>query len=732
MKPGVRLNLQARYTVQIVIVIAVIAVSLTLLSAMQFKSRADEISGVTSDSFAVHLHDEVRERGWVLEANLAPSLAIPLLHLDMRAMREQLQATVSQQDVMFAYVYDVDGKIVHDGSDEVSMYGQHIDESLGWPASELTRPHQHMVNNELHVVSPVLLGDKSMGAIAIGISLDSANAKIFELEEDIEDLHAENRRDELRIAGVFTVLSLALGSLFALFSGYRLAKPMRVLARQAQRVGQGVFEDEIVIRRNDEVGDLANSFRTMSYDLQASNREINFLAYHDVLTGLPNRVRFKEKLDELCNGCKEQGSLGAVLFVDLDEFKPINDTLGHYAGDALLCEVADRLQQCLRTPPYQKWCLDGGEAQSVARLGGDEFAIALKGLDDPEDAASVAKTVLAELSTRFRIAGEDVTIGASIGIAICPDDGRDADSLLGYADMAMYSVKRAGKQSYRFYEEFMYESTRDRVHLIRDLRRALDNNELQLRYQPIADSDSGRTVGAEALVRWHHPDRGLMHAGEFIDLAEKSGEVSRLGRWVLDRACQDLVAWRKQGIDEFFVSINLSSQQMLHDDLPEFVTASLEQHGLSTSDLRLEAGEDSFFADDDGVIDLLNVWTEAGYEVWVDQFGSGPASLLNLLRVRPHGVKLSPAFILDITVDPRARQFVEGILAFARMVNLDVCAVGVTSEAAANWLREHGCRYLQGQYLGPELSVSDLADYLEFQPANDRTLSGKFNLKALN
>ena len=731
MRQGVRLNLQARYTVQIVIIIAVIAVSLTLLSAMQFKSRADEISGVTSDSFATHLHDEVRERGWILERNLASSLAIPLLHLDMRAMREQLQATIAQQDVMFAYVYDVDGKIVHDGSDAVSLYGQHIDDRLGWPASKLVRASQRTVNNELHVVSPVLLGDKIMGAIAIGVSLDSANAKIFELEKDIDVLHAQNRRDELRVAGAFTVLSLALGSLFALFAGYRLAKPMRELARQARRLGQGVFDDEIDIRRNDEVGDLANSFRTMSYDLQASNREINFLAYHDVLTGLPNRVRFKEKLDELCDGCKEHGSLGAVLFVDLDGFKPINDTLGHYAGDALLCEVADRLQQCLRTEPCQEWCLDGGEAQSVARLGGDEFAIALKGLDDPQDAALVARRVLAELSTRFRIAGEDVTIGASIGIAMCPDNGRDADSLLGFADMAMYSVKRDGKQSYRFYEEFMYERTRDRVHLIRDLRRALDNDELQLRYQPIAASDSGRTVGAEALVRWHHPERGLMRAGEFIDLAEKSGEIGRLGRWVLDRVCQDLGAWRKQGIDEFFVSINFSSQQMLHDDLPEFVTASLERHGLSTSDLRLEAGEDRFFAEGDGMAELLSPWTTAGFEVWVDQFGSGPASLLNLLRVRPHGVKLSPAFIADITVDSRARQFVEGILAFAKMVNLDVCAVGVTSEAAANWLREHGCRYLQGQYLGPELGVSDLADYLEFQPAGDRTISGSFNLKAL-
>ena len=731
MKQGVRLNLQARYTVQIAIIIAVIAVSLTLLSAMHFRSMAKEISGVTSDSFATHLHDEVRERGWVLDRNLAPNLAIPLLRLDMRAMREQLQATIAQQDVMFAYVYDVNGKIVHDGSDEVSLYGQNIDESLGWPASKLLRAHQRVVGGVLHVVSPVLLGDKTMGAVAIGVSLDSANAKISELEEDIEVLHSKNRRDELRVAGLFTVLSLVLGSLFALFAGYRLAKPMRVLARQAQRVGQGVFEDEIDIQRNDEVGDLANSFRTMSNDLQASNREINFLAYHDVLTGLPNRARFREKLDELCDNCKVHGSLGAVLFVDLDGFKPINDTLGHYAGDALLCEVADRLQQCLRAEPCQEWCLEGGEAQSVARLGGDEFAIALKGLDDPEDAALVAKRVLAELSTRFRIAGEDVTIGASIGIAICPDHGRDADSLLGFADMAMYSVKRAGKQSYRFYEEFMYESTRDRVHLIRDLRRALDNNELQLRYQPIAVSESGRTVGAEALVRWRHPDRGLMRAGEFIDLAEKSGEIGRLGRWVLDRACHDLAAWRKQGIDEFFVSVNFSSQQMLHDDLPEYVTASLERRGLSTSDIRLEAGEDRFFAEADDDVDLLGAWTAAGFEVWVDQFGSGPASLLNLLRVRPHGVKLSPAFISDITVDPRARQFVEGILSFARMVNLDVCAVGVSSEAAAKWLREHGCRYLQGQYLGPELSASDLADYLEFQPADDRTITGRFKLEAL-
>lgn len=730
MSERIRFNLQTRYSVQILAVIMATFAGLSVVSYYELKTVAGDVQDITNLRFKTHLEKQVIERGQVMSGYLVENLVNPMVRYDMQSMRELLKTTVAQQDVLFAYVFDAEGRIIHDGSPEVFAFGRRIDDILEWPVTENLAHAPRLRGNALHVVSQVQLGNILLGGIAIGLSLDPVKAEIGRLDDSLKDLTARSLQNEVAVAVKVTLLFVVLGVVFALIAGRRLARPIQELAKMARRVGHGNFESDFKLSRNDEVGDLAGALNDMRFDLKKSNDEVRFLAYHDPLTGLPNRARLKESIRELCMNCKEKGTRGAVLFIDLDDFKPVNDSLGHDAGDDLLRDAAERLKDCLRVDPGVRWRFANDEARSVARLGGDEFTLILEGMNEREDAAGVAAKVLEELCRPFQVQGHEVSIGASIGIAAYPEDGRDGESLLSHADVAMYAAKRKGKHAFCFYEETMYEQTRDRLFMINDLRRALDSSGFDVHYQPIIGGNSGRIVGAEALVRWNHPERGLINAAEFIDVAEKSGEIERLGRYVLSRVCADLTDWRQLGIEGLFVSINISSRQLLHADLPDLLTGMLASHDLSPRDLRIEASENRVLSKLGEGPSALNDLNQAGFEIWVDQFGSGPSSLLNLRRTPARGIKLSRDFISDLATNARSRQFVKALIDMAISVNLEVCAVGVSSEAQATWLRSQGCRYLQGNYMGQELTAAELPGYLEFQLGGTGTPSEALDLRA--
>lgn len=719
MNKRIRINLQTRYFVQILLVILVSMIGLSLLSVWQFKSAAGEVQNVTSEAIEAHLEEQVRERGRIMTQYLVQNLTNPLFALNLQRMLEYLSTTVAQRDVVFAYVYDAQGAIVHDGSPAIASYGQQLDELLGWDAGATRELHLVRDGEILHIVRPVKLGDEHLGGVAVGLSLDVVAAESAGLRNNLSALTGQRLRKELTYAGIFTLVFVLAGALLALVTGRKLASPIRDLARQARQLGKGDFDHHVVVGRNDEIGDLALAFRGMSQDLESSQKEIEFLAYHDPLTGLPNRASLLDSLAQLCINCRTGKVGGAVLFIDLDDFKPVNDTLGHDAGDALLISTAQRLIDCLDSEPASTWRVGHQGKYSVARLGGDEFTVILENLQDRQQAGIVAAAVLKTLREPFNVNGHEVYIGASIGIATFPEDGRDAETLLAHSDVAMYHAKRRGKHAFHFYEDFMFEETRDKLFMINDLRRALDSEGLTVHYQPIVAAGSGRTIGAEALVRWHHPKRGLIKAAEFIEVAEKSGEIERLGRWALARVCADLAKWRDQGLDGLFVSINISSRQLLREDLPDLVTGLLAQWELGPRDIRIEASEDRIISASGESVSILRKWNEAGFEIWIDQFGSGSASLLNLQRVPARGIKLNPRFIRNVSTDERLRQFVKAVIDMANSLNLEVCAVGVTSEVQAQWLKDNGCRYLQGQFLGPEMNARELPLHLDFKPGKE-------------
>jgi diguanylate cyclase (GGDEF)-like protein len=425
--------------------------------------------------------------------------------------------------------------------------------------------------------------------------------------------------------------------------------------------------------------------------------EVRRLAYHDGLTGLPNRLLFRDRLDLALVQAHRSGQRLAVLFLDLDRFKVINDSLGHSLGDGLLKGVGDRLRSCLR------------EGDTVARLGGDEFTLLLPGTADAVAAARVAGKVLAMLRQPFDLDGQELFLTVSVGVALYPEDGDDAETLVRNADTAMYRAKEDGKDTYRLYAPSMNALALRRLAMESALRRALDNNELQLYYQPIVEIGSGRVHGVEALLRWRHPAAGLIVPDEFVPLAELTGLMLTIGPWVLRTALQQLRRWHAAGRPDLVVSVNLSARQLQQPDLAEEVLTALQETGVPPACLDLELTETSAMAGPESAHEALRRLKDAGVRISVDDFGTGYSSLSHLRRLPIHTLKIDKSFIRDIHSDPDDAAITAAIVALAHTLKLEVVAEGVETAEQLEFLRGHGCHRAQGFHLALPLPAEECA-----------------------
>lgn len=426
--------------------------------------------------------------------------------------------------------------------------------------------------------------------------------------------------------------------------------------------------------------------------LHASRAEkrVHELAYHDALTGLPNRTLFMERLGELLTHPRREGHMLAILFLDLDRFKLINDTLGHDVGDLLLKAVAERIQRCVRSRDI------------VARLGGDEFTIILDGVKSTKVIASVAEKICSALADPFVFMEQEMYVTTSIGISIYPVDGKDIGTLMKYADTAMYRAKEY-RGNYQFYEHGMEAAVTKRLELERELRRALERDEFVLYYQPQADLMTGKIESIEALLRWQHPERGLIPPSEFIPLAEETGLIIDIGDWVLRTACMQVQSWRQRGFDPLRVAINLSGRQLEKQDLVKKVADALTESGLPPGQLELEITESVIMKRAEEVISLLRQLKELGIKLAIDDFGIGYSSLNYLKRFPVDMLKIDRSFLQDIDTDPYDVAIITGIIALAQSLRLKVIAEGVETRDQHAFLKEQKCDLMQGYYLSKPL-----------------------------
>lgn len=433
----------------------------------------------------------------------------------------------------------------------------------------------------------------------------------------------------------------------------------------------------------------------LASSLAQANQELAQLALQDTLTRLPNRVLFEDRLAQAIGKAKRAGSQFALMFIDLDGFKAVNDAFGHETGDRLLVAVTQRLQIPLK------------EQFTLARIGGDEFVL-LAEIDAPEDAARLAGTLVATIDRPFSIGRYELVVTLSIGIALYPLDGQSERDLMFNADAAMYHTKHAGRNGYHFFQPSMNTFARHQLQLTNDLWSAIDRQELSLHYQPKFRTTSKELIGFEALLRWRHPHQGMLTPDLFLPLAEKTGAIIPVGNWVINEACRQLAAWRSAGKLRWSIAVNLSPLQFEHQQLVAIVTAALARHQIPPELLILEITETTAMRNPEQSIAMLNSLTQIGIKASIDDFGTGYSSLLYLKRLPACELKIDRAFVKELAGEGEDATIVSAIVALARTLKLNVVAEGVETQQQLEFLTALGCDTLQGYFLGKPMCASSI------------------------
>ncbi|HJV01778.1 MAG TPA: EAL domain-containing protein [Burkholderiaceae bacterium] len=454
---------------------------------------------------------------------------------------------------------------------------------------------------------------------------------------------------------------------------------------------------------------VAAHLTSIAIERRQAEARLQVLAHFDALTMLPNRDLFRDRLQQALSRAERHNQLVAVMFLDLDRFKTINDTLGHDAGDALLCEAANRLRQCVR-----------GE-DTVARLGGDEFTVILEQIGKPDDAAAVAGKIVAALAPPIMLGGQETFVTPSIGITICPWDSSSAECLLKNADTAMYRVKQEGGNGYRFFTAEMNTLAAGRLETESGLRRAQEREEFAVHYQPKLDLRTGAIIGAEALLRWRHPERGLVPPGEFIPILEETGQIEKVGEWVLEHVCRQIRCWQEAALPALNVAVNLSGRQLQRNNLSTTIANILETTGLDPRLLELEVTESMLMHDAQYAVDMLmQIRAKGVVHIDVDDFGTGYSSLSYLKRFPIDALKLDKSFVDGLPHDEDDIAICRAVIALAHSLKLRVIAEGVENDAQLAFLRDNGCDVIQGYIVSPPLPADDFVELVRRYQAAPR------------
>ncbi len=700
---GRRFGLRAQVLLLLGLLLLTVALLVGLLIHRQSLMH-DEVAQFSRTALQRMIQERLRMRADRRIDLLRDALTNPVYYFDLEHIGELTGGVQREPDVVYVLVHDAAGRVLHDGSRDITRYGQLMDDPLAARAVSAPGKLMQMSADVLEVSAPILLGGKRLGGVRVGYSLASARRtearSVAELNRKVGEVAGRNR--VLLYLMVAAMLLLAAGSVLAIER--RFLRPIRVMGRLARAIEAGRYDVDIrTSSRADEVGELQRALARMAASVNKHDREIRQIAFTDPLTGLPNRRDFHDRLGRRLQTQGEHQPL-AVLFIDLDDFKRVNDTLGHEIGDRVLVQIADRIRGVVDTMDLR--------STELSRFGGDEFVLMAElrqedGHAARADTARLAQALLVELSRPVDVEGDKrVFLGSSIGIALFPEDAASASMLIRNSDVAMYQAKTAGKHCYRFYDRSLSEATERRIHLENDLREAWERGELTVSYQPIIDMEDKRIVGAEALLRWQHPEYDMVAPSVFISVAEQSGLIEKLGPRVLWQACTDAAAWREVSPEhaDIFVSVNLSVRQLRDAWLPEKVASILADTGLSPSGLHLELTETAVLDDAIDSRDLMRRLREAGVKLWLDDFGTGFSGLNHLRRLPIDGVKIDRSFVADILHDADDRTLTKALIQMAHSLRIGIIAEGIEQQGQYELLREIGCERGQGFLLGRPMS----------------------------
>ena len=448
--------------------------------------------------------------------------------------------------------------------------------------------------------------------------------------------------------------------------------------------------------------------------LKKAEEEIRFLAFYDGLTGLANRMLFMDRLDQAIKDSTRNKKYFALLFLDLDNFKRINDTLGHQTGDLLLKKVAGSIKNSIRSGDSATRRDEQTELNDavIARLGGDEFTILITDIKEPESAALIARRLLRVIPAVHNVDSHDVSITTSIGISVFPEDGNKADILMKNADTAMYHAKDEGRNTYQFFKDSMNKAALERFSIDRDLRKALENNELVLHYQPQITLSDRKIVGAEALIRWHHPHRGMIPPDKFIPIAEETGIIIDINKWVLNTACQQTEQWIQQGLAPITIAVNLSGYKLASQNLIQTIENTLAQTNFDASHIEIEITENVLMQDTEAIVSTLNSIKDLNLRIALDDFGTGYSSLSYLTAFPVDTIKIDRSFVMDCTSNKNNLVIIKAIIAMGHSLGKKIVAEGIETEEQYHFLKESGCDEAQGYYFKHPIPPQEFAKFL--------------------
>jgi diguanylate cyclase (GGDEF)-like protein len=619
---------------------------------------------------------------------------------ELPALREAVVQLMRDTQAVKVKVYNLDAMTVF--STDLAQVGESKAGNAGFVGAAEGRVMTTLVHKDTFDAFEGMIEDRDL--ISSYLPIQDFNGKVvavFELYRDVTPLVAHMRDSERMVLASVVLTMSMLGALLFII----IWRAQKILDRQRAELDASfrqIQDDNILLdqRVRERTAELSTANQSLESEIQerlGAELKLAFLAHHDPLTGLPNRILLQERIALAIHRAKREQGGFAVLFIDLDNFKNVNDTLGHPIGDILLQQVALELQRHIRG------------VDTLARLGGDEFILLVE-VTDPKHAELMAQKIIAMFGQPYHVVDHELYLGATLGISMYPADGEDGHTLIRNADTAMYQAKAAQRGSYRFYSPEMTASAEERLRLDSLLRKALDNEELYLAYQPQVDLASGRLIGVEALLRWQHPAMGSIPPARFIPVAEESGFIGELGTWVLHKACLQMKNWLDSGIDVPRIAVNVSGKQFERDGFVDSLRAVLRQTGIPSARLELEITETAIMLAPN-VHGLLQALRETGVQLSIDDFGTGYSSLSNLKLLPIQKLKIDRSFVRDLERSGNDLAIVRSVIALAKTMGLATLAEGVENKEQARFLVQEGCEQAQGFLYSQAVSADDVARY---------------------
>jgi diguanylate cyclase (GGDEF)-like protein len=708
------LSLRWRFAALIGAVLLTALLGLSWVLFSQGRTLTAEMTALGAETLTNAAERQQQERALLLSDFLAPTLVSPVYYADFDAARKLIETALKQPDVQYAVVFDRAGNLVFDGSVVVERFGQPMTDPGAAQAKAADERIVQRLGNSVEVVTPLLVGAERIGGLRLALSLKPARELAESQRRTLTDASALNLSARTLKILPWLALLAALAACIAFWVARGLVAPILQLRSYAKTLQAGDYHVRTGSARQDEVGDLMRSFDSMADAVARQHQEITQLAFADSLTGLPNRNRVKALIQAHLEADAAREKPLAILLFDLDDFKRINDSLGHDAGDQLIKELSVRLSAWVSLLVADAAKRSAGRAPlvHVARFGGDEFVLLVDAPDARAFAATLAQACLDGCTAAFKLGERKVFVSPSIGVALYPIDGQSVDTLLKNADVAMYQAKLSGKNTSNFFASAMLEEVSSRLNLEGELRQAMQRRQLSLVYQPLIDLASNQMIGAEALMRWHHPDLGDVPPSIFIPLAEDTDLIASLGEWALEQSCMQISSWADRLAPGFYLTVNVSVRQIRRQDMAAVVAGVLARFPKANGHLNLEITESSLFENSAHAKGVMERLRDLGVGMWLDDFGTGFSGLSQLRRLPVRGVKIDKSFINDMATDPEDLAITQAIIAMAHSMGMKVTAEGVESEEQAALLRSRGCDTAQGYLFAKPLSIVAFEQWL--------------------